>query len=230
MHVITELFNKMTLLQDMSFITVPHKKLNYKKIEINNICLRSIKNIKYTIMRSNHLDRKKFIQSDVKTIFNDLFGNNHYAIAANNDFLEGSSQAFETKSGIKIINFLEGKGKTPAWGTILKVNYVNYITFDQITRKIDSTIDRKEIFTFQHGTGEINVVLEEAIHSMKVGGKRRIIAQFNSEQDFLTSGPISPSSGVRQELRLFLKNNTRKNNLFLIYDIELLEIIEKNKL
>lgn len=230
MHVITELFNKMPLLQNMGFITVPCKVFNYKKSGTNNIFVRKIKNKKYTIMKSNYLDRKKFIEWEAKTLLSNFFGNAHNAFVENNSLSVSPSQTFETKSGIQIINFLEGKGKTPVWGTVLKVNYVNYVTIDQITRKIDSTIDRKEIFTFQHGTGEINVVLEEAIHSMKTGGKRRIILQINSEQDFINSGPISPSSGVRQELRLFLKNNIKKKNLFLIYDIELLEIIEKNKL
>jgi len=132
---------------------------------------------------------------------------------------------FETKSGIQIKDFLVSFGESPPWGSFLKVGYSVYITKDLKILKIDSTYDRQETFLYQHGTGEINLAFEEAIHSMKIGGKRRVVTKSFSIEDLLNVGPIPPSSGVRRELKLLLKDKNLSCRL--VYDIELIEIIPK---
>lgn len=147
--------------------------------------------------------------------------------AIEEDFSDNNSKAYETKSGIQIIDFKVGDSKFPPWESFIKVKYVAYIKIGQNIKKIDSTYDRKEEFTFQHGNGELNVAFEEAIHSMQIGGKRRVIMKLNSEKEILNSGPISPLTGIRQELKNLFKYNIADNMVYLIYDIELIGIVDK---
>jgi len=163
-----------------------------------------------------------------KILINKFFEKKKNAVASDRNFSGNNFQSFETKSGIQIVDFLVGEGTSPSWGTFVKVNYVSYITDKETIKKIESTFDNKETFTYQHGTGEINLAFEEGLHSMKIGGKRRLIVKIDSETNTIDKGPIPSSSGIRQELKLFLKKNFQNTNLFLIYDIELVEIFSQN--
>ena len=177
------------------------------------------------MMKSEPLDRKTFIKSKYNGFIVNFFKKKNALalIDSQKDLL----QVYETKTGVKTIQFSSGNGESPSWGSFVKINYTNYIKSGQAIRKIDSTFDRKLPFTFQHGSGEINLSFEETIHSMKPGEKKRIIIEVYSEKDILNTGPISPTSGVRQELSLFYKSKLKKDKLFLIYDIELIDIISK---
>jgi hypothetical protein len=202
-----------------------NQTLNFKK---DCFFPKNFSNKRVPKLKPTCIGGRFFIQFKSNTLISHFFAKKNTGTANEINFSKDLPRAFETKSGIKIVDFINGNGKSPIWGEILEINYVTYITDEKIIKKIDSTIDRKELFTFQHGIGEINLAFEEAVHTMKIGGKRRIIVKIKSERDSLFSGPISPLSGLRQELRLFLKDNITKKNLFLIYDIELLKIIDKN--
>ena len=205
-----------------------NQALNFKGFKKDGFSPINFSNKKIPKIELTCIDRRFFIQFKSNTLISHFFAKKNIGTANEINFPKDFPRAFETKSGIKIVDFINGNGNFPVWGEILKINYVTYITDEKIIKKIDSTIDRNEVFTFQHGIGEINLALEEAVHSMKIGGKRRMIVKIKSERDPLFSGPIPPLSGVRQELKLFLKDNVKKKDLFLIYDIELLKIIDKN--
>jgi len=176
-------------------------------------------------MNNNKISQKKTNNSNYIYFIKNLFLEKNSVSANHKDFSNDSLRGFETKSGIQIIDFLNGKGDSPEWGSFLKIRYVNYIVNNITTKKIDSTFDRKDIYTYQHGIGEVNLAVEEAIHSMKVGGRRRVIIKNFSVQDILNGGPIPSSTGTRQELKRYLKNDS--SGLNLIYDIELIEILTK---
>lgn len=203
---------------------VPNRIFILGKLKSNNLNFNCEMPIKKLTMTFDNSTSPLFLIFPLKTSENKIFGKKKNVLALNQDLSGKNFQSFETKSGVKIIDFLVGEGTSPFWGTFVKVNYVSYITNKDIMRKIESTIDRKEIFTYQHGTGEINLAFEEAIHSMKIGGKRRIIVKIDSETNFLGKGPISSSSGIRQELKSFIRKNLKSDDLFLIYDIELVDI------
>lgn len=195
------------------------------KFKVHSFCNRFEKQKKY-MMTLEPLDRKKYIKTKYSSFIVNFFKkkNSLALIKDQKDLME----AYETKTGVKTIKFSNGNGESPSWGSFVKINYTNYIKSGQTIRKIDSTFDRKIPFTFQHGSGEINLSFEETIHSMKPGGKKRIIIEVYSEKDILNIGPISPSSGIRQELSLFYKSKIINDKLYLIYDIELVDIISKN--
>ena len=206
-----------------SNVTLIPKNLKTGSLSFGNEKMK--KKLKMTFESSNSI-KSTFIH--FKILVNKIFEKKRNTVAFEGDFFRNNFQSFETKSGIQIVDFLVGKGSSPSWGAFVKVNYVSYITDKETTKKIESTFDKKETFTYQHGTGEINLGFEEGIHSMKIGGKRRIIVKIDPGTNLVDKGPIPSSSGIRQELKLFLKKNFQNTNLFLIYDIELLEIFSLN--
>lgn len=191
----------------------------------NHLYVKSFVKKSELSMNNNKISQKKTNNSNYIYFIKNLFLEKNSVSANHKDFSNDSLRGFETKSGIQIIDFLNGKGDSPEWGSFLKIRYVNYIVNNITTKKIDSTFDRKDIYTYQHGIGEVNLAVEEAIHSMKVGGRRRVIIKNFSVQDILNGGPIPSSTGTRQELKRYLKNDS--SGLNLIYDIELIEILTK---
>jgi hypothetical protein len=206
-----------------SNITLVFKNLKTGRLSFGNEKLK--KKLIMTFGNSNSI-KSTFIP--FKILVNKIFEKKKSSVAYEGDFFGNNFQSFETKSGIQIVDFLVGKGTSPSWGTFVKINYVSYITDKETIKKIESTFDKKETFTYQHGTGEINLAFEEGIHSMKIGGKRRIIIKIDSGTNIVDKDPIPSSSGKRQELKMFIKKNFENNNLFLIYDIELVEIFSQN--
>ena len=136
-------------------------------------------------------------------------------------------RSFVTRTGLKIIDFRKGDGDSPVWGDILKVNFVIYLFENGVLEKIDSTYDRKENFLFRHGNGQMADGFEEAIHSMNIGGKRRIVLSKNDLYTRFGFGPIIPSSNRREKIFNKKEIKKTKNNNFIIFDIELLDIKSK---
>lgn len=167
----------------------------------NHLYVKSFVKKSELSMNNNKISQKKTNNSNYIYFIKNLFLEKNSVSANHKDFSNDSLRGFETKSGIQIIDFLNGKGDSPEWGSFLKIRYVNYIVNNITTKKIDSTFDRKDIYTYQHGIGEVNLAVEEAIHSMKVGGRRRVIIKNFSVQDILNGGPIPSSTGTRQELK-----------------------------
>ncbi|KAI0565058.1 amine oxidase [Gracilaria domingensis] len=87
-------------------------------------------------------------------------------------------RGFQTISGLKFFDFSVGDGPTPQWGDILNIHYVLYTikpSGDALV-KHDSTYDRgNHGYLIHHGNGEHVLGLEEALHTMRAGGKRRAI-------------------------------------------------------
>lgn len=211
----------------MNFCFVPI----HNDIKLYKPLMKRVSNFNFTSSQVNmcekNIERKIFLNLGFKSLLFGFLLKKNKVFAIDRDFYGNNSKAYETKSGIQIIDFKVGDNNFPQWGSLLKVKYVAYIKIGQDIKKIDSTYERKDVFTFQHGNGELNVAFEEAVHSMQIGGKRRVVVKINSEKEVLNSGPISPLTGIRQELKNLFKNNIKNNKVYLIYDIELTEIIDK---
>ena len=134
------------------------------------------------------------------------------------------SDAFVTVTGLKIVDFKIGEGKSPEWGDFLKVNFVLYILKNKKLEKIESTYDRKKSYLYKHGNGQIGDGFEEAVHSMKEGGNRRIILS-NDDLYFQNGfGPIIVSYEMRQKFIKAKENKSETAAVSIIFDIELVEI------
>jgi len=137
-----------------------------------------------------------------------------------------SKKGLYTNNGLKILIYSEGNGRNPKWGDFVKINYVIYLFKHNKVEKIDSTYERHTPFTFRHGSAQIIMGIEEAIHNMKQGEKRRIIIPDNLGYITSNLGPLPPSNSKRE---ILFKNNKEKpfqNDVLLLLDIELIDIFE----
>jgi peptidylprolyl isomerase len=77
-----------------------------------------------------------------------------------------------TASGLKYIDMVVGKGDLPKQGSTVSVHYTGYLIDG---KKFDSSVDRKEAFSFTLGVGQVIKGWDEGVASMQVGGKRKLI-------------------------------------------------------
>jgi FKBP-type peptidyl-prolyl cis-trans isomerase len=227
-QVISALNTLMTKNYSTCFVHFSLNLLNIKSLDHNKRAFKNTPLKNKWVMNSEDLHRRNFIGLNPKKFVYNIFGETKKVSASEMSKLKELFPVFETKSGLKIIDFKKGDGEVLTWGAFSKVNYTSYVKTEGGILKIDSTYDRKETFTYQHGNGEVNLAFEEAVHAMKIGGKRRVVVKINSEKEILNKEPLSPSGGIRQELMVLCKNNIQKKNLYIIFDIELLDIMTKN--
>lgn len=115
----------------------------------------------------------------------------------------------QTVSGLKYIDFNVGEGSTPKWGNFVNFDYVLYtITSDGKTLvKHDSTYDNgKDGYLVHHGNGEQIMGLEEALHTMRAGGRRRCIIPQQIAYFKSNLGPLPLSTRARRGLSKGLTN------------------------
>jgi FKBP-type peptidyl-prolyl cis-trans isomerase FkpA len=76
-----------------------------------------------------------------------------------------------TSDGLKYWDTKVGTGATATAGHKVIVHYTGWLTNG---KKFDSSVDRKEPFSFQLGGGQVIKGWDEGVAGMKVGGKRRL--------------------------------------------------------
>jgi FKBP-type peptidyl-prolyl cis-trans isomerase len=77
-----------------------------------------------------------------------------------------------TPSGLQYIDLLEGTGRQAELGDTATVHYTGWLADGT---KFDSSVDRKEPFSFRVGAGQVIKGWDEGVSSMKIGGKRKLI-------------------------------------------------------
>ncbi|MGH7233814.1 MAG: FKBP-type peptidyl-prolyl cis-trans isomerase [Nitrospiraceae bacterium] len=81
-------------------------------------------------------------------------------------------QPITTASGLQYIDVTEGTGRQAELGDTATVHYTGWLADGT---KFDSSVDRKEPFSFRVGAGQVIKGWDEGVSSMKVGGKRKLI-------------------------------------------------------
>jgi FKBP-type peptidyl-prolyl cis-trans isomerase FkpA len=77
----------------------------------------------------------------------------------------------KTESGLKYTDLKEGEGAAAKKGDTVEVYYTGWLTDG---KKFDSSVDRKEPFTFKLGAGMVIKGWDEGVAGMKAGGKRKL--------------------------------------------------------
>ena len=78
----------------------------------------------------------------------------------------------KTDSGLQYQELKEGAGQVAKKGDTVDVHYTGWLTSG---KKFDSSVDRKEPFTFKLGEGMVIKGWDEGVQGIKVGGKRKLI-------------------------------------------------------
>ncbi|MDD2899506.1 MAG: FKBP-type peptidyl-prolyl cis-trans isomerase [Desulfuromonadaceae bacterium] len=84
---------------------------------------------------------------------------------------KGAGKTVTTASGLKYVDVVVGKGASPTAGKQVTVHYTGTLVNG---KKFDSSVDRKEPFSFIIGVGQVIQGWDEGVMTMKVGGKRKL--------------------------------------------------------
>lgn len=84
------------------------------------------------------------------------------------------SKGFQTKSGLKYFDLIEGQGPQPKFGEIVSFQYKLFYK-SYLKEKLEEIDISKNPFVYKHGNGRICRGIDEAMHTMRVGGKRRAV-------------------------------------------------------
>lgn len=135
-----------------------------------------------------------------------------------------SQNGYLTRSGLKYIDFVEGQGERPRWGDYVRIQYVAYTVSPDgsALQKEDTSYGRREGagFLIHHGNGEMVLGLEEALHSMAVGGRRRAIVPADLAYNDIDLGPVPAATWRRRRFAQHLSESDGT----VVFDIELLAV------
>jgi FKBP-type peptidyl-prolyl cis-trans isomerase len=116
----------------------------------------------------------------------------------------GSAPAeITTDSGLKYVDLVVGTGREAAAGDQATVHYTGWLTDG---KKFDSSVDRREPFSFPLGSGRVIRGWDEGVVGMKVGGKRKLTIPPQLGYGSRGAGGVIPP------------------NATLVFDVELLEV------
>ncbi len=81
-------------------------------------------------------------------------------------------KVIKTDSGLQYVELKEGDGAVAKKGDTVEVHYTGWL---KDGKKFDSSVDRKQPFSFKLGVGKVIKGWDEGVAGMKVGGKRKLI-------------------------------------------------------
>ena len=116
---------------------------------------------------------------------------------------EAAGQVVTTESGLQYLDLVVGTGRQAELGDTATVHYIGWLADG---KKFDSSVDRKEPFSFRVGAGQVIKGWDEGVGTMKVGGKRKLTI------------PPQLGYGTRGAGHIIPPNAT------LTFDVELLEL------
>jgi len=86
--------------------------------------------------------------------------------------MSSAAEEITTESGLKYTDVKVGAGREAQPGDTASVHYTGWLMDG---KKFDSSVDRKEPFSFRVGAGQVIRGWDEGVAGMKIGGKRQLI-------------------------------------------------------
>lgn len=132
-------------------------------------------------------------------------------------------QFIQTENGVAYVDFEVGQGPKPKWGDIITLHYSLYTVAPSKTdlvKHATSYGNYKNGFVIHHGNGEAILGMEQMLHSMPVGAKRRFVLPQQlaySKPGFI---PIPPGAGARRKFAKALSDGDGS----VVMDVEILAI------
>jgi len=138
---------------------------------------------------------------------------------------EGGVVLYTTKSGLRYINLREGTGRTPQYGNLCQVAYKAYIKLPGKDAELQE-YDHDKAYLIKHGNGRIIPGLDEGLHTLAVGGKRRIIIP--PKLGYIgpgVLGPVPDTPWGRAKLNTLLDSMIEMKGGSVVVDVELRSVI-----
>lgn len=131
---------------------------------------------------------------------------------------------FLSPTGLRYFDFVAGTGRAPAWGDNILVDFAVYTVSASgaALKTFESTFARspKSVLRIHHGGGRMVLGFEEALHSMRVGGRRRVIVP--PELAYVNPG-LGPIPAVTRVRRKFFEELKASGGV-VVFDLELVGI------
>jgi len=108
-------------------------------------------------------------------------------------------------SGLKYVDHTVGTGDVAVKGATVEVHYTGWLYTDGTRgKKFDSSVDRKQPFSFPLGAGRVIKGWDDGVAGMKVGGKRELIipAELGYGARGVGDGLIPPNATLNFEVEL----------------------------
>lgn len=137
--------------------------------------------------------------------------------------------AFKTKSGLRYYDVRKGEGASPKWGQVAIIQYEGYVRASPFSKPVlfDDTYSRKTPYLVKHGNGRVIRGLDEGLHTMKLGGLRRIVVPLELGYTKTGLGPIPPNALRRKVLvRELDKAEQSQPTGEIVYDVELISLYD----
>jgi FKBP-type peptidyl-prolyl cis-trans isomerase len=146
------------------------------------------------------------------------------AKAAASDPDQTPQVGYVTPSGLRYFDFKVGTGDKPKWGDWVEVDYALYTITPAGDALVmaDTTFNRSDrSLILHHGNGEAILGIEEALHSMRQGGRRRVIIP--PTMAFSTPGLLPYPLKDGQRRKFFQAMNDTGGTV--VADLEILQIM-----
>eukprot|EP00590_Aulacoseira_subarctica_P011656 CAMPEP_0172425666 /NCGR_PEP_ID=MMETSP1064-20121228/33390_1 /TAXON_ID=202472 /ORGANISM="Aulacoseira subarctica , Strain CCAP 1002/5" /LENGTH=274 /DNA_ID=CAMNT_0013168747 /DNA_START=139 /DNA_END=963 /DNA_ORIENTATION=- len=156
----------------------------------------------------------------------------HSATAAtDNETEKVVYQTITLPSGLKYIELREGTGLMPLYGQLLTIGYTGYVKVATKNSPKNSNepppmFDKVSEYLVKYGNRRLVPGLEEGIHTMKVGGLRRIIIPPKLGYVDIGLGPIPESPVSRYKLNRLLEQMIASKNGQVIFDVHLIQAFD----
>lgn len=143
----------------------------------------------------------------------------------NDENKEEGVKLYATKSGLKYIELIEGNGKSPEYGNYVSISYKAYVKLPDGSKASNTKLqefDSDISYLIKHGNGRIIPGLDEGLHTMKEGGKRRIIIP--PKLGYVgpgVLGPVPEGAIARFKLNRLLDQMVEVRGGNVVFDVEL---------
>jgi len=137
---------------------------------------------------------------------------------------DGGFTVVKTPSGLKYIDLQPGTGSSPEYGNLCSISYKAYVKLpgsDAQPQKFDQT----DGYLLKHGNGRMIAGLDEGLHTMKVGGVRRILIPPKLGFVDVGLGPLPEMPWNRYKLNNLLDQMVAVAGGTIIYEVRLRNVI-----
>jgi hypothetical protein len=141
--------------------------------------------------------------------------------------VEGVS-VYQLPSGVKYLELVPGTGRSPAYGQLCSVQYKAYIKLPASAKDPNPSpvqFDSDNAYLIKHGNGRMIAGLDEGLHSMKVGGRRRILVPNKLGYKF-GLGPVPEMPWDRWRLNGMLDKMEEMKGGTIVFEVTLLSVMD----